>query len=389
MPVKPFDKYDAGDVQALIDGQVPEGRTLDYKRELPGTSNDDKKEFLADVSSFANTAGGELIFGIDEEGGVPTAIVGVASDDYDHVIRRLDDMIRSGVQPRVRVHLRVIMSVANQAVVWIRIDQSWDAPHRVTFSGWDKFFGRNSAGKYQLDITELRHVFQRTSGAVEAVEKFKDARVAEIQVDRGPVALGRRPKVLVHLIPLDAFARKPTFDVVGLANWESRVQPLSRLGWSGRITMNGALGFAIVETMPVSYAHLYRSGVVEFADSATLGLPGTKYPSIPSQEFEDRVIHAVDRGIALQRDLGVQPPVYCFITLVHAAGMTLGISDDYSISTDRIPLSEKALSLPEAFFDSFDDPTAPTLRPSVDVLWNAFGHERSPNFADDGTWRPR
>jgi len=59
---------DIGEVEldSLIANGVPEGKTIEYKKVLPGNFDGDKKEFLADVSSFANTAGGDLIFGIDE-----------------------------------------------------------------------------------------------------------------------------------------------------------------------------------------------------------------------------------------------------------------------------------------------------------------------------------
>lgn len=54
------------DIQELIDNSVPEGKTIEYKRELPKKSDKAKKEFLADVSSFANSSGGDLILGIEE-----------------------------------------------------------------------------------------------------------------------------------------------------------------------------------------------------------------------------------------------------------------------------------------------------------------------------------
>jgi hypothetical protein len=54
----PLHQIDAARLEALrVDG-VREGRQLEYKETLPGNSDDDKKEFLADVSSFANAAGG-------------------------------------------------------------------------------------------------------------------------------------------------------------------------------------------------------------------------------------------------------------------------------------------------------------------------------------------
>jgi hypothetical protein len=52
------------DVANLVSNKVPESRRLDYKRALPGATSADKKEFLADASSFLNTDGGVLLFGI-------------------------------------------------------------------------------------------------------------------------------------------------------------------------------------------------------------------------------------------------------------------------------------------------------------------------------------
>ncbi len=385
---RPFDQYVYADVDALLTGQVPEGRALDYKRDLPGNADADRKEFLADVSSFANAGGGDLILGVDEVGGIPTEINGIATDDTDALIRQLDEVIRGGIQPRLRFRVRAIPTPTMTTVIWIRVEQSWDAPHRVVFRGWDKFFGRSSAGKHSLDITELRHVFQRTGGVIEAVEHFRDSRVKVLQADRGPVALGRRPSVLVHLIPLEAFARQVTFDVVGLTDWRRDLRPMSGNGWTDRITMHGVLSYALMGTMPVSVAQLYRSGIVEFADTASLGLPDSDRRTIPSVKFEERVIAAVTRGLEIQRRLGSQPPIYCFVTLVDVAGMTLGVRDDPRLSTDRVPLSEDVLPLPETVFPEFDMRVDAALRPALDVLWNAFDHERSPNFAPDGSWRP-
>lgn len=46
------------DLVALIENQVREGRTIEYKRELPANSDVGKGKLLAGVSSFANTSGG-------------------------------------------------------------------------------------------------------------------------------------------------------------------------------------------------------------------------------------------------------------------------------------------------------------------------------------------
>src|SRR4051812_41318824 len=96
---KPLSQVSERDIQALV-GQVSEGRTLDFKRDLPGGSDADKKEFLADVSSFANTNGGDLILGVDEKAGVASKIVGVSASDVDAETLRLEQIILSGLDPR-------------------------------------------------------------------------------------------------------------------------------------------------------------------------------------------------------------------------------------------------------------------------------------------------
>ena len=47
------------DLQNLIVNGVSESKTIEYKSELPLNTGDAKKEFLADVSSFANTSCGD------------------------------------------------------------------------------------------------------------------------------------------------------------------------------------------------------------------------------------------------------------------------------------------------------------------------------------------
>ena len=76
---KPINNVAAADIDDLVRNKVPETRTIEYKRELPGSTDSDKREFLADVSSFANTAGGDLLFGVAEMEGLPTKVIGVQS----------------------------------------------------------------------------------------------------------------------------------------------------------------------------------------------------------------------------------------------------------------------------------------------------------------------
>jgi predicted HTH transcriptional regulator len=68
------------DLQRLIDGEAAESLYIDYKRQSYAGGDADRAEFLADISSFANTSGGDLVIGMVEEGGVPTGFSGLQID---------------------------------------------------------------------------------------------------------------------------------------------------------------------------------------------------------------------------------------------------------------------------------------------------------------------
>ena len=72
------------DLNGLVQAQIPESPTLEYKEALPGRADGERKEFLADVSALANTSGGVIIFGIREERdpegrktGTPESLIGL------------------------------------------------------------------------------------------------------------------------------------------------------------------------------------------------------------------------------------------------------------------------------------------------------------------------
>jgi hypothetical protein len=57
--------------QQLIEGRAAETRDIDHKRDPYGNADKDYGEFLADISSFANTPGGDIIIGMAAKASVP------------------------------------------------------------------------------------------------------------------------------------------------------------------------------------------------------------------------------------------------------------------------------------------------------------------------------
>ncbi len=148
---KEIDKIEEEDLQDLIDNQVLEHKTIEYKQSLPGKSPSETKEFLADISSFANANGGDIIYGIteDRDTGLPKAVEGLVIGNVDQEILRLENMIRDGIEPRIpgKIIKPVKLSDSKTAMV-IRIQKSWISPHRVIFNKDYQFYSRHSNGKY-------------------------------------------------------------------------------------------------------------------------------------------------------------------------------------------------------------------------------------------------
>jgi hypothetical protein len=97
----PLDRISEADLRRLIAAGAAESLYVDYKQATYGGKEADHAELLADVSSFANTAGGDLVIGVAEAGGVPNAIVQLTGNADDER-RRLEDIARTGLEPRIR-----------------------------------------------------------------------------------------------------------------------------------------------------------------------------------------------------------------------------------------------------------------------------------------------
>lgn len=97
---KNIEEISHSDLNDLISAGVLEGMLLDYKKDSHGRSDSDVREFLKDISSFANTSGGHLLIGIDENAGIPGRISPLTTDP-DQELQRLPNLARDGIEPRI------------------------------------------------------------------------------------------------------------------------------------------------------------------------------------------------------------------------------------------------------------------------------------------------
>ncbi len=116
------------DLQALVDRKVQESIHLDYKRS--GALTNKISEVSKDVSSFANSDGGVLVYGVVEEGHLPVSIDG----GVEHAVmtrERLEQKIRSNVSPIIEgIDIVQIPVDDERSLYCVNVPRSDKAPHQ-------------------------------------------------------------------------------------------------------------------------------------------------------------------------------------------------------------------------------------------------------------------
>jgi Putative DNA-binding domain len=375
------------DLQALITNGVAEGRMIDYKRDLPGNSDVDKKELLADVSSFANTGGGDLVFGMGEAGGLPTQITGTRAMDLDLEVRRLDSIIAAGLSPRIRHSIKPVTTAAGPSVLIIRIERSWAGPHRVIYGSHDKFYGRNSGGKYPLDVNELRAAFTLSSTATEKIRAFRTDRIIALSDGQTPIPFMGSSKVILHFIPLEAFSGGPTYDMRPLYQNPQPLAPMGTGSWNYRLNLDGIVTFGTAQPCP-AYTQLFRNGVLEVVQGRILAGQHEGRQVIPSMSFEDYIMRYLPQCFRLLETIGAGLPIVVAMTLTHTKGLWMGV-DTFLRDEAGYPIDAETITLPETIVETFAVPTQQIVKPMFDLIWNACGFPGSQNFDADGNWVTR
>ena len=139
------------DIEQLMEEEEKESEVLDYK---VGLVSDDS--LFKHVCAFANTRGGDLIFGIKESGGGghPVAIMGVDNDKIDR--EQIEDKILSNIEPRVHVAIKQIpIPDKPKPVLVIRVPSSKERPHCVKDRGYYKRFTFKSAPMTEQEVAGL------------------------------------------------------------------------------------------------------------------------------------------------------------------------------------------------------------------------------------------
>lgn len=278
------------DIEHLINFGVQESKTLDFKKEL---NLDDRKEFLADISAMANTEGGTIVYGIEEQKnaqGQNTGIAGricpitLGTDSEDKMILRIEEILGSGLEPRINnIAIKFMQVDQGEYVLVLGVTKNLGLPHMVTYKHSNKFYKRRNSGKYALDVYELNDAFMRNYELEQKVEAFRKERTQKVMSKAFTPDIMTTGAFFLHVIPLGLSSSSIDLSTQETINFlATNLRLLSGSGHSHKHNVEGFLNFHNEyqegKYLLEAYAQFFRQGAIEFYTTRLQYEDPNRYP---------------------------------------------------------------------------------------------------------------
>lgn len=145
------------DLENMIKNQIQENIHLDYKRSSALKSS--HREIAKDVSAFANSDGGCIIYGIEEDKHLPKGIdSGVDHDKYTR--EWLENVVTSNISPRIDgITISQIPLSPDNSVYIVNIPKSSRGPHQDR--GNHRYYKRFNFKSQPMEDYEINDVRSR------------------------------------------------------------------------------------------------------------------------------------------------------------------------------------------------------------------------------------
>jgi hypothetical protein len=181
------------DLDRLIIEEIKESLTLDYKASgALGKDSKQRDELCKDVTAFANSAGGQIIYGLEEDkNNLPVKV----DDGADSSITKewIEQVIDSRIQPRIDGLVITPIQLAKGLGFVLTIPQATSrAPHQAPDK---KYYKRQNFQSSPMEDYEIRDTLRRaTTPALQVTISLAGQRRAQLQF--GPNQEQSRPVTL-------------------------------------------------------------------------------------------------------------------------------------------------------------------------------------------------
>ena len=413
----PLDKIDERLLRAMLDADIQESRTLDYKSQLNVKTRDEIVEFARDVAAFANTQGGHLVFGVDDTL-APAVLVGVEIKNVDHRIIDLTNIARDRIAPKIfDLEMRAVRVLTNRYVLIVRVPASRARPHMAKGKDSRYFDERGVRNKEPMEITTIRDQFLSGEVQAERIRAFREKRLRILNGEESTLTAPDVPRLdgegrlFIHVVPLGTFGQRNAIPIDEMRrkfetwlpsqpHWikdspsrrdDEATSVLEKPNLEGLLVMRSLLRDSWPETNQIlcsETVQVFRDGVVEIGAG---GLKHERRQTFDLRKLDGRILLTLNPVITRLGEAGLSGEFAVFVSLCGLYGSKpTGIEDHIHAMDRRLthPMDRHELLLPEVVVeapDCLNDWQHP-MRPLLDTLWQALGFARCERFDKDGRW---
>jgi hypothetical protein len=374
------------DLQRLLSDQLQERNTIEYKREMYGSSDDEKREMLKDISSMANNIGGYILIGIDTNGeGIPTSLVGVEEGNH---VERISDCCLDNIDKRiVGLDIEDVALNNGKVVIIISIPESTNAPHMITYKGINQFWKRHGRLKDKMTIDEIASAFDRKLSSLNNIERFLFIRKSEILEN-----IGNKTFIIVSASPTNLRFSETIFDThdAQLRQLITGIPSLYGQQISCGRPYPTIRGLRADQNTPYwnnnidvsEYLEVFRNGYIEFGKQIRHETNEGRYIASLVE------IPLIAIFINFVQDLYEKylpfAPLVVNLSIFNASDLWLAVRDH---GDNTVKWHAQHLELENFFFENTSDERKLVTKRICDRLWQAFHHESCNLFDDTGTFR--
>lgn len=165
------DIFTEKDILDLIENEIEESIYLEFKAaEALGRSDNKRKEISKDISAFANSDGGVIIYGLNEKNHKAHSLSFIDGNEFTK--EWLEQIISSSIQRKISDLKIVPVRFENnieKTIYLVKIPKSFETPHMCKEN---RFYRRYNFESVQMEEYEIRELYNRKSIAKLQIEAF-------------------------------------------------------------------------------------------------------------------------------------------------------------------------------------------------------------------------